>query len=224
MSVNGGDNKTVELANRATAVSARLDALYARRRELSLAAAEGDKNALKQIENIDTEVRELTATKLMLRDAVLLSQEQDRERQAEREQQDREKHLAEANRVATAALKATEQIDATMVALRKQFEHRAELISQLSRTGCLPSHLSFRFFGRTAGNAAARAAGLDAFLDIAHVAPAHRIPLAETCAILRNPLTWPAEQKTAPATPPPPTPTTTSSPPRFRLFGAGQQP
>ena len=45
--MNGRLSKATELANRATAVGAKLDAIYGRRRELSLAAAEGDRAAAK---------------------------------------------------------------------------------------------------------------------------------------------------------------------------------
>ena len=129
MMMNG--SKVTELANRATAAAARLDDIYGRRRALALDASEGDKSALEQIAAIDAEARELLAKKLMLTDAVLLAEEQDRTRQAEREAADAARHLAEATKLAAAALKTTEQIDATMVALTKLFEKRAELFPSL---------------------------------------------------------------------------------------------
>jgi hypothetical protein len=209
-----GQNKVSELANRATAAAAKIDALYAQRRALALDAADGNKSAAKQIESIDAETNRLLSTQATLLAAVEAAQERDRETIAAREAADRQKHLAEATRVATAAMKVSEEIDAALAALTRLFERRKKLIGELARTGVFPPHLAMRLLGRTAGTAAARSAGLAAYLDIAHIAPSHARPLAETSSVLGNELSWP-EQTTASATPPP----TTSSLRRFRLFG-----
>ena len=208
--INGGDRAT-ELATRATDVAARLDVLYARRRELSLAAAENDRTALKQIESIDAEASKLLAQQATLTDAVRLAEEQDRARVAGRGAADRQKHLAEAAKIASAALKVSAEIDGQLVALTRAFERRAKLLAELSRTGCLLGpHVSQRYLSKTAGSAAARAAGLDRFINIEHVAPAHQRTLSETSSVLRNELTLPDQT----SSPPPPQPS-----PRFRLFG-----
>jgi hypothetical protein len=211
-------NKVTELAARAASVSTRLEQIYSERRSLSLSASENDKTALSRIAAIDAEARERLAKKMMLTDAVCLAEEQDRTRQAEREAADRERHLAAANKIAAAALSLSAEIDKQLVALTRAFEARADLLARLSRTGCLAPHVSLRYVTKSAPTAAARSAGLDKFVDIAHIAPSHARPLAETSAVLRNAMTWPAEQKTAPATPPlPPTPSSPTR--RFRLFG-----
>ena len=56
----------------------------------------------------------MLAEQATLLSAVESAEENDRTAQAARERADRERHLAEANKIAAAALKMSEQIDTTM--------------------------------------------------------------------------------------------------------------
>jgi hypothetical protein len=208
MNVNG---QIAKLTAARTAAGAKLDAFCRRRRELALAAAEGDRNAQKTIAQIDADAAALLAQQATLTQAIEHAEEIDRTRLAERERADRERHRAAASQIASATMKVSAEIDAALSALTKLFERRAALISQLSRTGCLPTHLSHRLATRTTGSAAAKACALDRFINIEHVSPAHTRTLSEATGVLRGALTLPEHEQA-----PPPS---SLSPTRFRLFG-----
>src|SRR5262249_10791337 len=166
----------------------------------------------RQIETIDNEASTLLRQQTTLVAAAEAAKEIDEQQEAEREEQDRQRHLAEANKIATAAYRLGGEIDAEMNSLTKLFERRAALLAELGRTNWLPSHLAIRFVGRAIGNGAARAAGLDRFLDVGYVSPSHKRTLGDSCSVLRNSLSLP-DQTTSPSRPP------QQPAPRFRLFG-----
>jgi hypothetical protein len=206
--VNG--SRAPDLANRANAVAANLEQLCAERRALALNAAQGDKIAATRIAAIDTLAAKLLATQATLLDALRAAEEQDRERQAERERADRQRHLAEANKVAASFIKSSEEIDAAMMALARLFEHRTALLSQLSRTNCLPVNLAHRLGNKSAATGAAKAARLHHFVSLELTPAGQARRLGDAASTLRNALALPA-QPTSPPPSPPPT--------RYRLGG-----
>jgi len=173
-----------KLAERASALDAKLANLADKRKGYSLDATTGDFAAIKEIAKIDADADACRKERQTLSAAIeqldsLLDAEA-----AALKRQDREKREAEARKLADGAIAINNEIDATLIRLRQLFERRHDVIYRLGDTKTISSRLISRMLQKFSPTCAARHAGLHNFVSIEHAPPEHVRPLSESNAVL----------------------------------------
>jgi chromosome segregation ATPase len=174
-------SKLAQLDQRASAIRERLAAIGTQRREHAFLATEGDEAAIRKLAELESELVPLQRDLERIADAQHETENRQRlelEAKAKAEQQAREKAGAE---LAIDVMAVTNQVDQQLIVLRQIFEKRHELLVALERTKTKPHGYMQRLLGsKYAATGAARAAGLDKFLDLTHIEPRHTVPLVES--------------------------------------------
>jgi hypothetical protein len=187
--------KLAELDKRAEACRARLFELGTSRRDLVIAACENDEGAIRKVMELDAETVRKQQELTLLGDAqaeIETKQRAEAEAKGKEEQQRREQ---EAKELTIDVMAVCNQVDQQLIVLRQLFQRRLELMVALQRTRTKPDGFMQRLIGsKYAATGAARAAGLEKFLDLAHIEPRHPLPLVETNRAL-SPVPAPAANK-----------------------------
>jgi len=182
--------KRVELLQRCLdEADATLTVLAEERKHFALAAVEADPKALKQIGQLDADAAKLHREKETLLDAIEQLKQQQRDSEAEAAKLERQRREAAARQLADAVLKVSGEIDDALNTLHSMFEQRSRLLHELADTKIVEAGYLQRLHRRFIATSAARAAQLQQFIEIEHVAPGQVRSLADAAAGLRGPLT-----------------------------------
>jgi hypothetical protein len=152
--------RIADLEAKLAAIAEAIAMLPFRRKQHALAAVEGDADARRQIEQIDTEgtdlQRQLQLTSAALEEAERLDrQHMDKESAIEKARRE-----AEAKKIGSALITANIEIDAMLVQVREAFERRERMINELRAAGGCDARQAFRLASREAVSAAFYAARL----------------------------------------------------------------
>jgi hypothetical protein len=195
-------SKLLQLDKRSETIRATLLQLTARRRDLVIAAADGDEAAKTKVTTTEAEAVHLQSELRLIDDArgeIEAKQKAEQEAKIKEEQAARE---AQAKELTIDVMAVTNQCDQQLMVLRQIFEKRHELLVKLERTKTKPHGYMQRLIGsKYAATGAARAAGLDKFLDLTHIEPMHTVPLVESNRALSPVPTPPAPKRKPDAAP-----------------------
>jgi hypothetical protein len=177
-------DRIAELRKRAADIASSLTALADRRKERSLDAVSGDKDAAKSIADLDFQSDALKRENQTISSALELAQERQRDREAEARDAKQRALEADAKRHGEAICALNTEIDMRMEQLAEVFARRASLLLGLANTGIVDSLFVARLCGKAGATRAACAHGLHRYIDIQTVSPQAMLPLADQNSLL----------------------------------------
>jgi vacuolar-type H+-ATPase subunit I/STV1 len=177
--------------DRADALKLRVDAINAQVNDLSverhlnaLSAVNGDKEALRTIARIDTQIDALLKERATVASASEQIEKLIATEAAEAEQRALHARQVEAHKHASAICALHTAIDQELNALRQLFERRAEQLAHLARTEAVNSMVLAKLGSKGGATAAAQAAGLHKYIELHQVPAVATRPLADCNAVL----------------------------------------
>jgi hypothetical protein len=173
-------DKITELNTQVADIGGRLASLADKRKEHSLAAAEGDTTARRIIGDIDSELSSLRNEAATLGAALETIAALQRQEAADIEQNQQRARQVDAYQHARGVTALNLEIDATLTHLREMFERRAALLAGLAQTNIVDSIFVARLASKAPATRAAVFAGLDKYLQFERPAPGSWRPLADT--------------------------------------------
>jgi hypothetical protein len=177
--MNDLGSKLTALDQRADSVRSRLAELANQRRAESVAALD-DQAGLQRVLQLDIQAGQLERELSLIHDAKLEIESLQAKDAAAAAAAERDQRRAEAKRLVGEIMAVNHQLDGSMILLRQQLQHRADLLRQLIATHIVSEPFVQRLMGKYPVTAAARAAGLDKFVALEYVAPGHIQPLMES--------------------------------------------
>jgi len=180
--------RIAQLTSRVVELGKTLATAKARRTALALPVLDGNKAALKEINEIDALLLATQREVLTLNDAITEIKRQAEVARVEAEAQARKASEQAAQQEAGVILDCDKRIDDLLAQLKDQFERRKRAAIALERLDIVSTHQTNRLLQRFAPTAAVMHAGLRSFLDLDIVPIKHVRPLSESDSWLRQPL------------------------------------
>jgi hypothetical protein len=178
------ESKIAEFRERIVSIGKTLADLGARRKSYSLAAANGDANALKEIADIDFAADAARKEEGTLSSAIESAVALDRQAEQDAEAKARHERNIAAYTTARAIITLNEELDLKLKHLREVFERRAALLIELGNTEACDRGLVMRLSHKSGPTASAHLNGLGRFLNLEMVPNAAQRPLADTNEVL----------------------------------------
>jgi hypothetical protein len=172
------------LRQRAGDIASELGKLGARRREFSLAAAEGNDDAKREISSIDLEQSDLLSQQQTLEDSIQVGEALAKQQELEAEQKQQQERDVQAYKVASAVQALNGELDEALQALRELCERRQSLLAELTQLEAMNPTLLARLSSKAPLTRAACAVGLQRYLSLETTAPGSWAPLSESNSTL----------------------------------------
>jgi hypothetical protein len=179
-------SKIQEFNRRISDIAAKLTGLADRRKSYSLAAAEGDTRALKQIGDVDFEEGALIREQKTLSSAIETAQALEKQHALEAQAAEEHARQVEAYSAARGIITIHEEIDLALIHLREMFERRSVILKSLGNIGVVDPSLLMRLSNKSGPTSAAHAAGLNKYLNMDMVPNVSQRPLSDVNPVLLN--------------------------------------
>jgi DNA repair exonuclease SbcCD ATPase subunit len=167
-------------------IEGRRGALTVQRAKLSVASAEGDAEAKKQIVAIDIQEASLHAEINTLKVAIATLEDRQKDYEIQQRRLDRVRRVAIARGCAQKAVALSGEIDRALEKARQLLEQRNDALRELSGTQIVQGNYVQRLMSKGIVTSALRAAGLGPHCEIGHVEPSQVHPLAASSAGLNK--------------------------------------
>jgi hypothetical protein len=177
-------DKISEFNRRIADIAVKLTSLSDRRKSYSLAAAEGDTRALKQIADTDFEETALVREQQTLNSAVETALALEKQHELEAKAAAEHTRQVEAYKAARGVVALNEELDLALIHLRELFERRAIILRSLGNVGVCDPSLIMKLSNRAGPTSAAHAAGLGRHMNLEMTPVVAQRPLADTNAVL----------------------------------------
>jgi hypothetical protein len=177
-------DRLVELKKRASEISKQLTSLADRRKSFAFAAVTGDKRAVREITDVDTEVATLDKESATVNSAIETGEALIAQQALDAETAARRLREGEAYSHARALIALNEELDLALIALREQFERRASLLAGLAATQVVDAGLIMRLSHKSNATSSAHRAGLGRFLAMEMTPVVAQRPLADSASLL----------------------------------------
>jgi hypothetical protein len=172
------------LRQRAADIATQLTSLGDRRRSYSLAAAEGDDHAKREIGGIDLEQADLLSLQQTIEDSIEVGEALEKQQALEAVQKaERDKDI-QAYKVASAVQALNGELDEELKKLRELCERRQSLLAELAQLDAMNASLLARLSSKAPLTRAACAVGLQRYLSLETTAPGSWAPLSESNSTL----------------------------------------
>jgi hypothetical protein len=208
-------SKLLQLDKRSETIRAKLLDLTAKRRDLVIAAADGDERAKTKVLTNEAEAVHLQSELRLIDDARGEIENVQREAKAEAERRDLERRQNEDREDRTSMLAAATMVDQAANALRDATEQYVKRAAKVKANGIVSSGYIQRLYSKGCLTSAANAARLGDHYEMGLTNAGQRFTLAEHCRGLFGKDTAPTPEPVAPKRVPPAAPTPTSGPTRY---------
>jgi hypothetical protein len=159
-------DRIVQLRKRASEITTQLGSIADRRKSYSLAAAEKDSRALKEIVDADFEADNLRKESQTISSAIESAEALSRQQELEAKRAEERKLQVEAHVTASAISALNAELDEMLLRLREAFERRASLLRSLTNIdgSVVPPELAMRLSNKSHATSAAHLVGLGRYL------------------------------------------------------------
>jgi hypothetical protein len=175
------------LSARVTELAKTLSGAKARRAALALPALGGNKQAVKEIAEIDAQLGEIKKESALLSDGIEQLKLQAAEQAKAVVDRETQKRLDKAAKIGETILTIDAEIDTTLGRLRQMFEERRALAGELRKTNTCDPYLVSRLHHRHAVTAACYHAGWREYVGLELITPEQVRPLIKSDSWLN----WP---------------------------------